>query len=311
MLSRDPRRARATALGRRGRRAGTRWPGPRRPPRWPAATRVVHLAGEPVAQRWSAAAKRAHPRRAARPAPRNLVAGLRARRARARACSSPPRPSATTAHRGDERVDESAPPGDDFLAAGVRRVGARGAGRRASSACASSLVRTGVVLDRDGGALAKMLPPFRLGVGGPVAGGRQYMPWIHVDDLVGLYLAALDGDAWSGPVNAHGARAGHEPRLLARRSAARCTARRVAPVPALALRAALRRDGGDRREGQRAVPARPLELGYAFRHRELDEALARCAGKVTTSGRPLRARCARAPGAASRASRAWAGSAPR
>ena len=57
-------------------------------------------------------------------------------------------------------------------------------------------IRTGVVLDQDGGALAKMLPPFKLGVGGPVAGGDQYMPWIHVDDVVGIYLAALDDDAW-------------------------------------------------------------------------------------------------------------------
>ena len=63
-------------------------------------------------------------------------------------------------------------------------------------------VRTGVVLAKSGGALAKMLPPFRLGVGGPVAGGRQYMPWIHVDDLVGIYVAALDDETWSGPVNA-------------------------------------------------------------------------------------------------------------
>ena len=63
-------------------------------------------------------------------------------------------------------------------------------------------MRTGVVLDEGGGALAKMLPFFKLGVGGPVAGGGQYMPWIHVDDVVGIYLAALDGDAWHGPVNA-------------------------------------------------------------------------------------------------------------
>ena len=60
------------------------------------------------------------------------------------------------------------------------------------------MLRTGVVLDAEGGALAKMLPFFRLGIGGPVAGGRQYMPWIHADDIVGLYLAALDDAAWRG-----------------------------------------------------------------------------------------------------------------
>ena len=63
-------------------------------------------------------------------------------------------------------------------------------------------VRTGVVLDGSGGALARMLTPFKLGVGGPVAGGDQYIPWIHVDDLVGIYLAAIDGATWTGPVNA-------------------------------------------------------------------------------------------------------------
>ncbi len=59
-------------------------------------------------------------------------------------------------------------------------------------------VRTGVVLDGSGGALARMLTPFKLGVGGPVAGGDQYMPWIHADDLVGIYLAAIDGATWTG-----------------------------------------------------------------------------------------------------------------
>ena len=63
-------------------------------------------------------------------------------------------------------------------------------------------LRTGVVLDRHGGALARMLPPFRLGLGGPVAGGRQYISWIHGDDLVGLALTALEDERWSGPVNA-------------------------------------------------------------------------------------------------------------
>ena len=63
-------------------------------------------------------------------------------------------------------------------------------------------IRTGVVLDGEGGALAKMLPPFRMGVGGPVAGGRQFISWIHTDDLVGIMLAAIDDAQWSGPVNA-------------------------------------------------------------------------------------------------------------
>ncbi len=63
-------------------------------------------------------------------------------------------------------------------------------------------IRTGVVLDPDGGALAKMLPPFKLGLGGPVAGGRQYISWIHPDDLVGIVLAAIVEEPWHGPINA-------------------------------------------------------------------------------------------------------------
>ena len=86
-------------------------------------------------------------------------------------------------------------------------------------------VRTGVVLDKDGGALSKMLLPFKLGGGGPVAGGEQYMPWIHVDDVVGIYLAAIDND-WQRPGERHRAGAGNEPRPSARRSEERCTAPR-------------------------------------------------------------------------------------
>src|SRR5204862_1909198 len=101
----------------------------------------------------------------------------------------------------DELVDESTPAGRGFLA-DVCVAWEREASAAADSGVRVVRVRTAVVLDRAGGALAKMLPPFRAGIGGPVAGGRQYMPWIHLDDLVGIYLAALDGDAWSGPVNA-------------------------------------------------------------------------------------------------------------
>jgi uncharacterized protein len=135
-----------------------------------------------------------------------------------------------------------------------------------------AVVRTGVVLDPDGGALAKMLPPFRAGVGGPVAGGRQWMPWIHADDLVGIYLAALDGGDWSGALN------GTAPQPATNREVSTALGRALrrpafAPVPALALRALYGEMAQIVTTGQRAVPARPLALGYAFAHPELDEAL--------------------------------------
>jgi uncharacterized protein (TIGR01777 family) len=172
---------------------------------------------------------------------------------------------------GDEPVGEDAPPGDDFLAR-VCVAWEREAARAAELGLRVVHVRTGVVLDREGGALSKMLPFFRLGIGGPVAGGRQYMPWVHRDDIVGIQLAALDGEAWSGPVNATA------PEPATNRDFSRALGRALhrpalAPVPGLAVRALY----GDMAEmvtqGQRAVPRRTLELGYEFRHPELEAAL--------------------------------------
>jgi uncharacterized protein (TIGR01777 family) len=230
---------------------------------------VVHLAGEPVAQRWSAAAKeRIRASRAVGTA--NLAAGLRA---------ADPRPPALVSAsavgyygaRGDEELDESAPPGEDFLS-GVCVAWERAAQEAEQLGTRVVRIRTGVVLDRRGGALEKMLLPFRAGVGGPVAGGDQWMPWIHVDDLVGLYLAALDGEAWRGPVNGSApepARNAEFSRALGR------VLRRpaVLPIPRLALRALYGEMELIVTTGQRAVPRRALALGHAFRHPRLEPAL--------------------------------------
>jgi uncharacterized protein (TIGR01777 family) len=173
--------------------------------------------------------------------------------------------------RGDEPVTEEVAPGGDFLA-GICAAWEREAEQAEQLGMRVVRVRTGVVLDRGGGALAKMLPFFRLGIGGPVAGGRQYMPWIHVDDLVGVYLAALDGGEWSGPVNA----TAPAPATNAEFSKALGRALRrpaIAPVPALAIRALYGEMAGIVVTGQRAVPERAQALGYRFEHPELDEAL--------------------------------------
>lgn len=230
---------------------------------------VVHLAGEPVAQRWTEKARR-RIRESRSAGTANLVAGLRA---------AQPRPGVLVSAsgidyygaRGDEPVDESAPAGHDFLAEVVTAW-------EAAADAAGELdvrvvkLRTAAVLDRSGGALAKMLPPFRLGVGGPVAGGRQYMPWIHVDDLVGMYLAALDDPRWSGPVNACA------PESVTNREFSKALGRALhrpalAPVPALALKLLYGDMARIVTAGRRAVPARATELGYDFRHPDLDEAL--------------------------------------
>jgi uncharacterized protein (TIGR01777 family) len=268
VLTRDPGRARA-ALGDVEAHA---W----RPLEEPAPAAalsgrdgVVHLAGENVAQRWNDQSRRAiHDSREV--GTRNLVAGLGAAK---------PRPGALVSAsgidyygpRGDEPVTEDAAPGDDFLAR-VCVAWEREAAAAREHGLRVAALRTAVVLDDQGGALSKMLPFFRLGIGGPVAGGRQYMPWIHADDIVGLYLAALDGASWDGPFNACA------PVAVTNRDFSRALGRALrrpafAPVPALAVRALY----GDMADivttGQHAVPRRALEHGYAFRHTDLDEAL--------------------------------------
>ncbi len=160
---------------------------------------VIHLAGENVAQRWSDDAQR-RIRSSRELGTRHLVAGIEAAEPRPRILVSSSAVGYYGPH-GDEKLDEQTAAGTDFLAE-VCVVWEREAQRAAELGLRVVNIRTGVVLDQGGGALAKMLPFFKLGVGGPVAGGGQYMPWIHVDDVVGLYLAALDGDAWDGPVNA-------------------------------------------------------------------------------------------------------------
>ena len=230
---------------------------------------VIHLAGEPVAQRWSAAAKE-RIRTSRESGTANLVAGLRSAEPLPRVLASA---SAVGYYgpRGEEEVPESTPPGEGFLA-DVCVAWERAAQAASELGVRVAVVRTGVVLDPAGGALAKMLPPFRAGAGGPVAGGKQWMPWIHADDLVSLYLAALDRAEWSGPLN------GSAPQPVTNRDFSKALGRAlhrpaVAPVPRLALKALYGEMEQIVTTGQRAVPIRPLALGFAFAHPELDEAL--------------------------------------
>jgi len=230
---------------------------------------VVHLAGENVAQRWSDDAKR-RIRSSRELGTRHLVAGIEAADPRPRALVSSSAVGYYGPH-GDEELDERTPPGGDFLAE-VCVVWERESQRAADLGLRVVNVRTGVVLDQGGGALAKMLPFFKLGAGGPVAGGGQYLPWIHVDDVVGIYLAALDGDAWDGPVNASA------PEPVTNKAFSKALGRAlhrpaVAPVPGLAVRALYGEMAEIVTKGQRVVPRRARELGYAFAHPDLDEAL--------------------------------------
>jgi len=230
---------------------------------------VVHLAGEQIGQRWTPKAKK-RIRSSRELGTANLVEGLREADPRPRVLVSASGVGYYGA-RGDERLDESAAAGDDFLAQ-VCQEWERAAGAALELGMRVVIQRTGVVLDRSAGALAKMLPPFRLGVGGPVGGGDQYVSWIHPDDLVGLYLAALDGEQWAGPVNA----AAPEPatnRALSRALGRAMHRPALVPVPVVALKVLYGEMAWVVTTGQRAVPARALELGFAFRHPDLDEAL--------------------------------------
>jgi uncharacterized protein (TIGR01777 family) len=229
---------------------------------------VVHLAGEPIAQRWSGdARRRIHDSRET--GTRNLVAGIAA---------AEPRPAALVSAsgvgvygpRGDEMLAEDAPAGDDFVAR-VCVAWEREARAATALGVRVATLRTGVVLDRGGGALAKMLPFFKAGVGGPVAGGRQYLAWIGVEDLVGLYLAAIERP-WDGPFNATA------PEPVTNRDFSRALGRAlrrpaIAPVPAFAIRLLYGDMAEIVTEGQRAVPRHALAEGFAFRRADLDDAL--------------------------------------
>ena len=230
---------------------------------------VIHLAGENVSQRWSDDAKR-RIRSSRELGTRHLVAGIEAAEPRPRVLISSSAVGYYGAH-GDERLDEQTPAAGDFLAE-VCVIWEHEALRAAEHGLRVVTIRTGVLLDQGGGALDKMLPFFKLGVGGPVAGGAQYMPWIHVDDVVGLYLAALDGDAWNGPINASA------PEPVTNKTFSRALGRAihrpaVAPVPAFAVRILYGEMAEIVTKSQRVVPRRAQELGYTFEHQDLDEAL--------------------------------------
>ena len=240
---------------------------------------VVHLLGEQIAQRWSDDAKR-EIRDSRILSTRNLVDAIgelpEAERPRVLVSQSG---AGWYGHRGDERLDESAPAGDDFLA----RLSAdwEAEARRAEELGVRVVVnRTGMVLSPSGGALEKMLPFFKAGVGGPVAGGKQYVPWVHLDDVVGAIMFELDTEAAAGPVNVTA------PEPATNRELSKALGRALhrpafAPVPALAVRVLYGEMADIVTTGQRAVPARLTELGYSFRRPELEDAL-----RDATSSKP-------------------------
>ena len=239
------------------------------------ADAVVNLLGEPVAQRWTDAAKRAI-RDSRVIGTRNLVEAIAQADPPPRALVSGSATGWYGAH-GSEPVDESEPAGSDFLADVTRDWEAEA--RRAEELGLRVVVsRTGVVLSESGGALEKMLPFFKLGLGGPVAGGRQYVPWIHLDDVVGALMHCLDHDSAAGPVNLTAPQPVSNSELS--RTLGRVLGRpAVAPVPGLAVKLLYGEMASIVTTGARVVPRRLLELGYAFEHPDLEEALRSATGR--------------------------------
>jgi uncharacterized protein len=273
VLTRDPARARA--------RLGAAGAAPVEVVRWdllnePAPVKalagrdaVVHLAGENVAQRWTAKARQAIRESRVR-GTRHLVEGVQRSEPRPRMLLS----SSAIGYygpRGEEPLDEDAPAGSGFLAE-VCAAWEAEAQRASEFGVRVVRVRTGVVIDRHGGALQKMLLPFRLGLGGPVAGGRQYMSWIHSEDVAGIMLAALKDERFTGAINATA------PEPVSNRNFSRALGRvlhrpSLLPLPGAALRLLYGEMAEVLTTGARVVPAKPLVLGYEFRHPRLDGAL--------------------------------------
>jgi uncharacterized protein (TIGR01777 family) len=234
------------------------------------ADAVINLAGEPIAQRWTPAVREAI-RLSRTTGTANLIAGIVALEQRPRVLVSA---SAVGYYgdRGDELLLEGSPPGDDFLA-GVCSAWEAAALTAEPLGLRVCVLRTGVVLDRRGGALAKMLPAFRLGAGGPVAGGRQYISWIALRDLGDLYLAAIDDERYRGAFNASA------PAAVRNADFSRALGRAlhrpaVAPLPGLALRLLYGSMAQIVTASQNAVPARALALGHEFALASLQDALA-------------------------------------
>lgn len=239
----------------------------------PGASAIVNLAGEPVAgRRWTEKVKRdirASRVRAAEAIAAAIAAAppdLRPRTlVQASACG-------IYGDRGEEVLDETSALGSGYLAEVCRDW--ETAGQRVEQlGVRLTLLRIGIVLAPEGGALKRLLPIFRLGLGGPLGNGRAWMPWIHADDLVGMILAALRDERWRGPINAAApvpvrnaeftgelGRALHRPAFL--------------PVPAFGLRLMFGEAGAMLLASQRLRPAVAERNAFRFAHPALAGALA-------------------------------------
>jgi uncharacterized protein (TIGR01777 family) len=231
---------------------------------------VVNLAGASIADgRWSDARKRAI-RESRVESTRALVAAMRTASPRPRVLVNASA-SGFYGDTGDDEVDEGMPAGSGFLA-DVCRAWEAEAVKAEPLEVRVVRARLGVILGPDGGALARMLLPFRAFIGGPLGSGRQWMSWIQRDDVVQLVRTAVENEALTGPVNVTA------PSPVRNADFARVLGHvldrpAVLPTPAFALRLALGEMATMLLTGQRVLPAAALAAGYEFRYPELDGAL--------------------------------------
>ena len=231
---------------------------------------AVHLAGETIAERWTAE-KKARIRQ-------SRVASTRLLSERLGEMKRPPKVFVSASaigyygNRGGELLDEQSASGSGFLA-DVCREWESATGPAEARGIRTVRLRIGVVLSASGGALAKMLPPFRMGVGGKLGSGTQYMSWIAIDDLIGIVQQAIASDTLSGPVNA--VAPNPVTNLEFTKTLGKVLQRpTIFPVPAFAVRLLFGEMGQELLLGStRVAPRRIIESGYKFRYPALEGAL--------------------------------------
>jgi hypothetical protein len=270
-----------TGLSRRPERAKALLPGVKEVWKWrpkleptplaaiPAGGAVVHLAGESVAGRWNAQKKKAI-RESRIIGTRHLVEALGEAKSKPSVlvCASA---VGFYGDRGDEELTETSGPGSDFLAE-VCQAWESEARRAEGLGVRAVMLRTGIVLGRGGGALQQMLLPFKLGLGGPLGNGKQWMPWIHVDDVVGIILHAIQQSSIRGPINVT-APAPVRNREFTKILAGLLRRPALLPAPAFGLKILLGEFADILLASQRALPKRMQEAGYTFRYPDLAAAL--------------------------------------
>ncbi|RMF24061.1 MAG: TIGR01777 family protein [Cyanobacteria bacterium J083] len=253
---------------------------PQQPGKWQKAISgcdgVVNLAGEPITERWTPQHKQ-EILASRQLGTRNIVGAIKAASRKPKVLVNA---SAVGYYGASETAtfDENSPPGNDFLAEVCQKWEAE-AQKVTEVGTRLVIIRIGIVLDKDGGALAKMIPLFKMFAGGPIGDGRQWVSWIHRDDLVNLIITALEREDMAGVFN------GTAPNPVT--MAQLCKALGEAmhrpswlPAPKFALELLLGDGAKVVLEGQKVLPKRTLSIGFTYQYETIEKALAEIVAKI-------------------------------